>query len=98
MIHPTAIIEPGANISDNVEIGAYSIVGKNVSIGIGTRVGSHSLITGKTSIGKNNNIFHHVLCTKIDSVLVSFSFLNYLLIYLVYLQTLFWIIGIYFHS
>jgi UDP-N-acetylglucosamine acyltransferase len=60
MIHPTAIIEPGASISENVEIGAYSIVGKNVSIGIGTRVGSHSLITGKTSIGKNNNIFHHV--------------------------------------
>ena len=53
MIHPTAIIEPGASISENVEIGAYSIVGKNVSIGIGTRVGSHSLITGKTSIGKN---------------------------------------------
>ena len=60
MIHPTAIIEPGANVFSNVEIGAYSVIGKNVSIGSGTRVGSHSLITGKTSIGKNNNIFHHV--------------------------------------
>jgi UDP-N-acetylglucosamine acyltransferase len=60
MIHPTAIIEPGAKVFSNVEIGAYSVIGKNVSIGSGTRVGSHSLITGKTSIGKNNNIFHHV--------------------------------------
>ena len=60
MIHPTVIIEPGAKVSSNVDIGAYSVIGKNVSIGSGTRVGSHSLITGKTSIGKNNNIFHHV--------------------------------------
>ena len=60
MIHPTAIIEPGAKVFSNVEIGAYSVIGKDVSIGSGTRVGSHSLITGKTSIGKNNNIFHHV--------------------------------------
>ena len=76
MIHPTAIIEPGASISENVEIGAYSIVGKNVSIGIGTRVGSHSLITGKTSIGKNNNIFHQKFLIDSDGIRYLKSFIN----------------------
>ncbi|MBA4739972.1 MAG: acyl-ACP--UDP-N-acetylglucosamine O-acyltransferase [Burkholderiales bacterium] len=60
MIHQTAIVEPGAQISTDVEIGAYSLIGKNVSIGSGTRIGNHAVITGKTLIGRNNNIFHHV--------------------------------------
>lgn len=56
-IHPTAIIEDGAKIGNNVEIGAYSIIGKNVSLGDGTIVKSHVVIEGITEIGKNNTIF-----------------------------------------
>jgi len=56
-IHPTAIIADGAQIADDVEIGAYSIIGANVSIGSGTWVGPHVVIEGHTSIGKNNRIF-----------------------------------------
>ena len=58
-IHPTAIIENGANIHPSVKIGAYSIINKNVSIGENTIIGSHVVIDGVTSIGKNNNIFSH---------------------------------------
>jgi UDP-N-acetylglucosamine acyltransferase len=53
-IHPTAIVEPGAEIHDTAEIGAYSIIGPNVVIGARTRVGPHVVIDGKTSIGEDN--------------------------------------------
>jgi UDP-N-acetylglucosamine acyltransferase len=53
-IHPTAIVEPGAEIHDTAEIGAYSIIGPNVVIGARTRVGPHVVIDGMTSIGEDN--------------------------------------------
>ena len=57
MIHNTAIIESSANISKNVKIGPYSIIGANVEIGDGTEIQSHVSIVGKTKIGKNNKIY-----------------------------------------
>ena len=56
-IHPTAIIENGANIASDVEIGPYAVIGAHVEIGEGTRVGAHAVITGHTRIGKRNQIF-----------------------------------------
>ena len=63
MIHPTAIIEPGAKIAGDVEIGAYSIIGSHVEIGSGTKIGAHVVIKGHTRIGRNNRIYQFVsLC------------------------------------
>jgi len=56
-IHPTALVDTGAQIADDVEIGPYSIVGGEVTIGAGTRIGPHAVITGRTSIGARNRIF-----------------------------------------
>jgi UDP-N-acetylglucosamine acyltransferase len=56
-IHPTAIIDSGARIAPDVEIGAYSIVGPHVVIGAGTRVGPHVVIAGHTRIGARNRFF-----------------------------------------
>jgi len=56
-IHPTAIIDPKAEIASDVEIGAYSIVGPKVKIDSGTKIGPHVIIKGNTKIGKNNSIF-----------------------------------------
>src|SRR5690606_4225719 len=53
-IHATAIVSPGAELADDVEVGAYSLIGPNVSIGPGTQVGPHCIIDGHTSIGSNN--------------------------------------------
>ena len=64
-IHPTAIIEDGANIGSNVSIGAYSFVGKDVTIGDNTSVGMHTIIEGITTIGKNNQIFSHAVIGSI---------------------------------
>lgn len=58
-IHPTAIIEPGAQLGDEVEIGPYAIVGANVTIGARTTIGSHSVIEGHTTIGVDNRIGHY---------------------------------------
>lgn len=57
MIHETAIIDPSAQIADDVEIGPYTIVGADVEIGSGTWIGPHVVINGPCQIGKNNRIF-----------------------------------------
>lgn len=54
LIHPTAIIAPGAQLADDVRVDAYSIIGSHVKIGAGTVVGSHCVIDGHTTIGPNN--------------------------------------------
>jgi UDP-N-acetylglucosamine acyltransferase len=60
MIHPTAIIHPGARLGAGVEVGPFSVIGEHVEIGDGTTVGAHAVITGHTRIGRNNRIFHSV--------------------------------------
>lgn len=56
-IHQTAIIDPAAELADDVEVGPYSIIGPNVQIGAGTRVGPHVVISGPTIIGERNQIY-----------------------------------------
>ena len=57
MIHQTAIIDPKAKISLNVEIGPYTIIGPNVEIEDGVSIQSHVNITGYTKISRNNKIY-----------------------------------------
>lgn len=57
LIHPTAIIHASAKLADDVKVGAYSIIGPNVSIDSGTEVFTHVVIAENTRIGKNNQIF-----------------------------------------
>jgi UDP-N-acetylglucosamine acyltransferase len=59
MIHPTAIVHPGAKLSKDVEIGPYAVIGEHVEIGSSTSIGSHAVVTGHTRIGESNRIFHH---------------------------------------
>lgn len=56
-IHPTALIADEAVLADDVEVGAYSIVGPHVSIGTGTIIGPHCVIDGHTTIGENNHFY-----------------------------------------
>jgi UDP-N-acetylglucosamine acyltransferase len=57
MIHPTAIVHPGARLGSDVEIGAYSLIGEHVEIGDGSRIGPHVVVTGHTRIGQGNRVF-----------------------------------------
>lgn len=56
-IHPTAIVAEGAQLADDVEVGAFSIIGDQVVIGQGGKIHSHVVLDGKTIIGKNVEIF-----------------------------------------
>ncbi len=56
-IHKTALIEEGAKLADDVEVGAYCVIGPHVEIGAGTVLHSHVVIEGHTIIGQNNQIF-----------------------------------------
>jgi UDP-N-acetylglucosamine acyltransferase len=57
LIHPTAVIDPSAQIDQGVEVGAYAVIGAEVQIGSGTRVGPHALVRGPTVLGRDNHIF-----------------------------------------
>ena len=56
-VHPTAIVDPAAELAADVEIGPYVVIGPHVRIGAGTTVGPHAVIEGHTTIGARNRIF-----------------------------------------
>jgi UDP-N-acetylglucosamine acyltransferase len=57
MIHPSAIVSPGAQLDSSVEVGPFSVIDGQVSLGAGCRVGPHVYLTGRTAIGPDN-VFH----------------------------------------
>ena len=60
-IHPTAVVEPGAEIDPSCEIGPYAVIGARVRMGPGNAVGPHAVITGRTALGSGNRIFAHAV-------------------------------------
>lgn len=56
-IHETALVDDKASLAEDVEIGAFSIIGPHVTIQPGCRIGPHVVVTGRTTIGKNTRIF-----------------------------------------
>lgn len=56
-IHPTAIIEDGATIAANVQIGAYCTIGANVTLADDVVLSPHVHIEGITSIGSGCKIY-----------------------------------------
>jgi len=57
-IHPSAVVDPGAQLGKGVEIGPYSVVGAEVKIGDGSIIQSHVVIEGDVTIGAGNFIGH----------------------------------------
>ncbi|MFO8026482.1 MAG: acyl-ACP--UDP-N-acetylglucosamine O-acyltransferase [Opitutales bacterium] len=55
-IHPTAIIEPGAELDDEVSVGPYAYLGPHVKIGKGTVVMHHATVEGATTMAANNEV------------------------------------------
>ncbi|HXS73322.1 MAG TPA: acyl-ACP--UDP-N-acetylglucosamine O-acyltransferase [Rhodanobacteraceae bacterium] len=58
-VHPTAIIDPRAQLAEDVSVGAYSVIGAEVEIDAGCSVGTHTTIEGPTRIGRDNQIGSH---------------------------------------
>lgn len=57
MIHPTAIIDPKAELDSTVKVGPYAVIDGGVKLGPGCQVGPHVYLTGQTTAGANN-VFH----------------------------------------
>jgi UDP-N-acetylglucosamine acyltransferase len=57
-IHPTAIVDPKAELASDVQVGPYAIIREDVSIGSGSQIGSHAVIEPFVSIGRDCRIFH----------------------------------------
>lgn len=56
-IHPSAQVDPGAQLGMDVSIGPFCVIGPDVEIGDGTTVASHVVIHGPTKIGRENRIY-----------------------------------------
>lgn len=59
MIHPTAIVDPQAEIGQGVAIGPYTVIGSRVQIGAGTAIGPHVTIDPFVTIGPDCHIFQY---------------------------------------
>jgi len=59
VIHPTAIVDPAAELAATVVVGPYAVIGPGVEVGEGTTIGAHAVIEGPATIGRDNRIFAH---------------------------------------
>lgn len=57
LIHPTAVIHPGAELHPTVEVRPYAVIGEKVKVGPETIIGAHVVLDGWTEIGARNYIF-----------------------------------------
>jgi len=57
LIHPTAVIHPGAELHPTVEVRPYAVIGEKVKVGPETIIGAHVVLDGWTEIGARNQIF-----------------------------------------
>jgi len=64
-IHPTAIVESGAELAADVQIGPYAVIGADVELHAGVTVGAHSVLTGPIVVGQNTRIFQHVVLGEV---------------------------------
>ena len=56
-IHPTAVVERGAKLADDVEIGPCAYVGPDVELAAGVVLRPHACVTGRTTIGEGSRVF-----------------------------------------
>ena len=60
-IHPTAIIEEGAELAPDVSVGAYAYIGSMVRLSEGCRIHHHATVEGYTTLGARNEVFPYAL-------------------------------------
>jgi UDP-N-acetylglucosamine acyltransferase len=60
-IHPTAVVEKGAEVDPSCEIGPCAVVGPHVRMGPGNILAPHAVVTGHTTLGQGNRIFSHAV-------------------------------------
>ena len=56
-VHASAVIEPGAALAADVEVGAFAFIGRGVTLGPRCKIGPHAVLTGPTELGSDNEVF-----------------------------------------
>jgi UDP-N-acetylglucosamine acyltransferase len=56
-IHASAVVEVGARLAEDVEVGPFCCIGPEVTIGAGGMLQSHVVVTGRTTIGARARLF-----------------------------------------
>ena len=64
-IHPTAVVEQGAQVDPSCEIGPYAVVGPDVVLGPGNVLSAHAIVKGHTTLGAGNRVFSHAVLGEI---------------------------------
>ena len=57
LIHPSAIVDPRAELAPTVSVGPYAVIGPGVCIDADSSIGAHCVVEGQTRIGRDNRIF-----------------------------------------
>ena len=70
-IHPTAIVDPGAQLDPSVEVGPYSIIGPGVVIGADCWIGPHVVLRGPMTMGRGNKVFQFASLGEISQDLTA---------------------------
>jgi UDP-N-acetylglucosamine acyltransferase len=58
-VHPTAVVDPRAELATDVEVGPFTVIGPQVRIGAGTSIGANVVLSGRTRIGRKNRVYSH---------------------------------------
>jgi UDP-N-acetylglucosamine acyltransferase len=64
-IHPTAVVDSGAELGSGVKVGAYAVIGAEVVVGDDCEIGSAAQVQGPTTLGAENRVFPHA-CIGLD--------------------------------
>ena len=56
-IHPTAIVDPAAELDPTVSVGPYAVIGPHVRVGARSSIGAHCVIEGRTTLGEDNRVW-----------------------------------------
>ena len=65
LVHPSAVVEPGAKVADDVIIGPFSYIGSEVILHSGVQIKSHVVVTGKTEIGQESVVYSFAVIGEI---------------------------------
>jgi UDP-N-acetylglucosamine acyltransferase len=55
-VHPTAVVDPRAELAEDVEVGPFAVVGAGVRIGAGCRIHAHAVVYGPLAMGERNTV------------------------------------------
>ena len=65
LVHPSAVIEPGAKVANDVSIGPFSYIGAEVILHSGVEIKSHVVVTGRTEIEQETVVYSFAVIGEI---------------------------------